>query len=323
MAIAAALDRMGRETAARIAGMGRQTLRDWVIRYNRGGPAGLSDQSGDDGPCWLADGQQATLKAIGLQGLDPEVDGGLDLAAGRPLPHRAGALRRDPQRDRPGRVMHDLDLSWQTPRPRHAETNYAAQEAFNDGFAATLAQIKADHPEPERIEVWFPDEARVGQKGRTVRRWFQRSMRPRMVKDRRYRLACIFGAVCPTRDTGSALVLTHVSVTAMNPVLEEVASLPPPSTHAAMLIENAGCHIANDLRVPVNIKLVHLPPYSPELNALEKVWQYLRDRYLSGRLFPGTRAIVNACCDACNSLVAETGRIHSLADFVWARPVNP
>jgi hypothetical protein len=53
-----------------------------------------------------------------------------------------------------------------------------------------------------------------------VRRWYQRGMRPRMVKDQRYRSAYIFGAVCPARDTGAALVITHVSVAAMNLLLE-------------------------------------------------------------------------------------------------------
>jgi hypothetical protein len=118
-----------------------------------------------------------------------------------------------------GRLMHALDLSWQTPRPRHAETDRAAQEAFNQkkGFAAALARIAADHPEAERIEVWFQDGwthcvQRVGQKGRMVRRWFQRGMRPRMVKDQRYRSAYIFGAVCPARDTGAALVVVAKDV---------------------------------------------------------------------------------------------------------------
>ncbi len=156
-----------------------------------------------------------------------------------------------------------------------------------------------------------------------VRRWFQRGMRPRMVKDQRYRSAYILGAVCPARGTGAALVLTHVSVAAMNLLLEEVASQLPPSTHAAMLIDNAGWHVANELSVPSNITLVHLPPYSPELNAIEKVWQYLRDRYLSGRLFSGTRAIIDACCDAWNKLIDESGRIRSLTDFEWARQVSP
>jgi hypothetical protein len=155
-----------------------------------------------------------------------------------------------------------------------------------------------------------------------VRRWFQRGMRPRMVKDQRYRSAYIFGAVCPARDTGAALVLPHVSVAAMNLLLAEVSGLLPGRTHAVMLIDNAGWHTANELQVPPNISLVHLPPYAPELNAIEKVWQYLRDRYFSGRLFTNTRAIIQACCDNWNRLMAETGRIAALTDFGWARQVS-
>lgn len=155
-----------------------------------------------------------------------------------------------------------------------------------------------------------------------VRRWYQRGMRPRMVKDQRYKSAYIFGAVCPARDTGAALVITHVSIAAMNLLLEEVASQLPCGTHAVMLIDNAGWHIAGDIRVPPNITLLHLPPYSPELNAIERVWQYLRDRYLSGRLFTGTTAIIDACCDAWHRLLAEPGRIRSLTDFDWARQVS-
>jgi hypothetical protein len=137
------------------------------------------------------------------------------------------------------------------------------------------------------------------------------------------RSAYILGAVCPARDTGAATLTTHVSVTAMNLLLEEVAAQLPAGTHAVMLIDNAGWHIAKELRVPPNISLVHLPPYSPELNAIEKVWQYLRDRYLSGRLFSGTRAIVDACCEAWNKLIAEAGRIQSLTNVKWARQVSP
>ena len=155
-----------------------------------------------------------------------------------------------------------------------------------------------------------------------VRRWYQRGMRPRMVKDQRYRSAYIFGAVCPARDTGAALVITHVSVAAMNLLLEEVAAQLPPGTHAVMLIDNAGWHTSGDIRVPPNISLLNLPPYSPELNGIERVWQYLRDRYLSGPLFEGTRAIIDACCEAWNRLLEEEGRIQSLTDLDWIAGVK-
>jgi transposase len=75
LALANALDGMDRAMAARLAGMDRQTLRDWVIRYNKGGLAALADAWGDGRPCRLDEGQQAVLKAIVLTGPDPEVDG--------------------------------------------------------------------------------------------------------------------------------------------------------------------------------------------------------------------------------------------------------
>ena len=68
---------------------------------------------------------------------------------------------------------------------------------------------------------------------------------------------------------------------------------------------------------------MNLPPYSPELNAIERVWQYLRDRYLSGCLFTNAAAVVEACCSAWNNLLAEPGRITSLTDRPWGRPVCP
>ena len=133
LAIAAALEGLSREAAARVAGMDRQTLRDWVICYNRGGPAGLSDHWGDGRPCRLTEGQQATLKAIVLQGPDPEVDSVstwwlVDLW--RIVQERFGVIYSEGGM---GKLMRSLELSWQTPRPRHAETDHAAQERFKKG----------------------------------------------------------------------------------------------------------------------------------------------------------------------------------------------
>jgi transposase len=65
-----------------------------------------------------------------------------------------------------------------------------------------------------------------------------------------------------------------------------------------------------------------LPPYSPDLNAIERVWEHLSDRYLSGCVFPTAEAVVEACCWVWNALLAETGRIRSLTDFRRARPVK-
>lgn len=112
LAIAAALNGIRREAAARLAGMDRQTLRDWVIRYNHGGPAGLLDGWGDGRPCRLREGQQAMLKAIVLKGPDPAVGGIstwrlVDLC--RIVRKRFGVTNGEIGM---GRLMRDLGLSW-------------------------------------------------------------------------------------------------------------------------------------------------------------------------------------------------------------------
>ncbi len=83
----------------------------------------------------------------------------------------------------------------------------------------------------------------------------------------------------------------------MNLLLAEVALALPLGTHAVLLMDNAGWHIADELVVPPTITLVPLPPYSPELNAIERVWLHLRDRFLSNTVFPDVDAVIDACCD--------------------------
>lgn len=69
--------------------------------------------------------------------------------------------------------------------------------------------------------------------------------------------------------------------------------------------------------MPDNITLVPLPPYSPELSPVERVWLYLRERYLSHRLLEDYEAIVDACCHAWAALAQEPRRIQSLTSYPW------
>jgi transposase len=92
--------------------------------------------------------------------------------------------------------------------------------------------------------------------------------------------------------------------------------------HAVLVLDGAGWHGAEALVVPPSITLVPLPPYSPELNPVERVWLYLRERFLSLRVFADYRAIVDACCEAWNRLVADPGRLRSLCDQPWIRKVT-
>lgn len=185
-----------------------------------------------------------------------------------------------------------------------------------------LEQIRHGHPAATSIEVWFEDEARVGQKGTLTRRWAPRGTRPRAVRDHRFKSAYIFGAVCPERDTGVAIVLSKANTEGMNLLLEELSLAVAPNAHAALIMDGAGWHMSGELIVPHNITLIPLPPYSPELNAIEKLWQFMRDNILSHRLFADLQAIIDACCSAWNRMLAEPGRITSTCGFPWAAQVK-
>ena len=105
-----------------------------------------------------------------------------------------------------------------------------------------------------------------------------------------------FGAVCPARDAGAALVLPVADGETMNLHLAEISRNVAPGSHAVVLLDGAGWHqTGGKLKVPDNISLLKLPAYSPELNPVENVWQYLRQNQLSNRVFDGYDAIVDAC----------------------------
>src|SRR5688572_1342125 len=130
IALANALDGMSRAQAARQAGMDRQTLRDWVIRFNAEGVAGLRDRPRSGRPSWLDEGQLAAFKAIVLRGPDPERDGvsswrAKDLC--RIVAQRFGVSYAE---NGMLRLLHDLGLSWQKTRALHPEADRAAQARF-------------------------------------------------------------------------------------------------------------------------------------------------------------------------------------------------
>jgi transposase len=103
----------------------------------------------------------------------------------------------------------------------------------------------------------------------------------------------------------------------MDLFLAQFSAALPANAHAVLVLDGAGWHDERALTVPDNLTLVPLPAYSPELNPVERIWLYLRERFLSLRFFPDTEAIVEACCRAWNALTAEPGRICSLCAYPW------
>jgi hypothetical protein len=161
-------------------------------------------------------------------------------------------------------------------------------EGVDKNFPRTVAAAIGHLPAATPIELWWQDEMRVGQKNGIVRQWARTGSRPRQPNDQRYESAYLFGAICPAKGTGAALVMPAADSHAMQTHLHEISRTVARGAHAVLLLDRAGWHTSSRLAIPRNISLVYLPARSPELNPVENVWQYLRQNNLSNCVFPPT-----------------------------------
>src|SRR3954468_7687301 len=238
----------------------------------------------------------------------------------RPRPARAGrAPVRGPLRRERGQAAA------QGARPLLAEGAARPPRGGPEGAGALQKKLPdlirgvADrHPEAERVELWFMDEARIGRRAASrtsgtregrVRAGCASRASPR----RTCSAPCARGAArasrwCCPRSRPRPWTCSSPSCRAR--------SRPGPTPRWCSTAP-AGTS-ARGLAVPANPTLIHPPPYSPELNPVERVWEYLRDRWLSQRVLAGGHeAVVDAACAAWNALLAEPGRLRSLTSFPW------
>lgn len=181
-----------------------------------------------------------------------------------------------------------------------------------------MRAIRARLPAGTAIEVWWSDEARVGQKNTLPRRWARRGSRPSAPKDQRTAHAYIFGAICPEKGKGAGLIMPRCDTAAMNEHLREISCSVEEGAHAVLILDGAGWHVAHDLVVPDNITLLPLPACAPELNPVENVWQFLRDNWLGDRIFSSYEDIVEQCCQVWNRFIDQPWKIMSIGLRDWA-----
>lgn len=172
--------------------------------------------------------------------------------------------------------------------------------------------------EMSQVDIWFQDESRVGQQGSQTRIWAQKGTRPRVVKQQQFLSEYIYGAVCPAKQLCAGIVMPDADSFGFGKHLEEISITVPKGRHAVVVMDRAGWHVAKSICVPKNITIVHLPPYSPELNPQEQVWQYIKDNYLSNRVFENIQEIIQACCFAWSEFSQKTELIKSLTTRDWA-----
>jgi transposase len=177
------------------------------------------------------------------------------------------------------------------------------------------------HKHPgKKVEVWFQDEARFGQQGTLTRVWAARGSRPRVVLQTEYEWVYLFASVNAATGESVALVAPSVNTEVMNLHLRQLSEQIGPERHGVLVLDGAGWHRGADLAVPANLTLLPLPAYSPELNAAERPWAYLRQHYLSNRIYRDYDELFAHTLEVWNRLTPEL--LRSLCKTAWVERLN-
>ena len=167
-----------------------------------------------------------------------------------------------------------------------------------------------------QLRLMFLDEARLGRINDPRRCWAPKGFRPEagMQIVREYTYA--FGAVSPQDGALDSLVLPVVTAEAMSIFLEEVARRHPEEL-ILMFLDGAGWHRANNLAVPENMRLEALPPYSPQLNPVEHIWDEIREKWFANEVFNSLDAVEDRLVEALVALENDRELVASTTGFDW------
>ncbi len=167
-----------------------------------------------------------------------------------------------------------------------------------------------------QLRLMFQDEARFGRINDPRRCWSPKGFRPEVGTQivREYTYA--FGAVSPHDGTLDSLVLPVVTAKAMSIFLAEVARRHP-EEFILMFLDGAGWHRAHDLSVPDNMRLEALPPYSPQLNPVEHIWDEIREKWFTNEVFDNLEAVEDRLVEALVALENDKELLASTAGFDW------
>jgi transposase len=256
---------------ADICGVSRATFFEWAKSFREGGFDALLERE-KPGP-----------KGMKLRGVPEAVVKELRAGVESGRWPTAEAARIWLQKERGIKRPYVTVWSWlkklggvlRVPRPRHPENDPAAADKFKQELGAKLEALPV--PQGSRVRVWVMDEARFGLHTEMRRVWISKGVRPEVRRQTRYEWDYLYGALEVVEGRAEFLHLPTVNLDCNQIFLEHLRSSDP-QAHHVVIADQAGFHLREgDPRLPEGVHIVPLPPYSPELNPCEQLWDVLKD----------------------------------------------
>lgn len=179
-----------------------------------------------------------------------------------------------------------------------------------------LSLINTEWPGTKPLRVMFQDEARFGRITDTRRCWCPRPVRPLSMVTVNQEYTYAYGAVSVRDGALDTLILPTVNSGCMQIFLNEISSRYS-EDRIVMILDGAGWHKSSTLQTPKNMRLISLPPYSPELNPVEHLWDELREKAFANRVFNSLHALEDHLEASLRVMENDTPRVHSIVAWPW------
>lgn len=217
-------------------------------------------------------------------------------------------------------LLQRLKFSRIKPRPQHEKNNPELMAQWlREKLPEKVAAVRKAHPD-KQIEFWFQDEMRYGNKTRIAALWQLSGTSLVTPKQNGFLNRYIYGAVNPHSGQRVGLVFSECSAAAMNIHLSLVSQALDDKSHAIMIMDQAPWHsnAKKELIVPDNITILDLPPYSPELNPVERLWLWLKENHLSNRIIRKGEDLIDLGCQIWNRLNGDL--VKSICHTAYLEP---
>jgi transposase len=296
------------EDIARQTGRARSSVQLWIETFTAEGLEGLLSRKKAPGKSSAV--QHTKVQADITQGL------------------REGRWRTGPQFAAWIKEKHGIGLcSTQTyywlkkagaalkvPRPVHTKKDEAAAAAFKEGLFDALCALEL--PAGSRVKIWVTDEARIGLHDASRRCWALRGIRVVKPRQQEYEWSYVYGALDVVDGDSEFQMLPTVGLPLTHGFLQQIVSSDPKAFHV-VIGDQAGFHFRpGDERLPERVRIIPLPPYSPELNPVERLWDVIKDG-LCNRVYKGIEALEDAACIALKPFIENRQRVRSLVGDGW------
>lgn len=204
-------------------------------------------------------------------------------------------------------LLHRLGFALLNQRPQHEKNDPAAMALWKRETLPNKYQEVCTTHSNKKVEIWFQDEMRFGEKTPVAAVWCLKGTKPKQLKQLGFRNSYIYGAVNPTTGERIGLVYPGCNSDVMNIHLDLVAQQVGEDRHIILVLDQAGWHESSTkIKIPKNITLLSLPPYSPELNPVERLWRWLKNRYFKNRLIAKNDDLEKIGCDLWQKLTDQT-----------------